>query len=85
MDGEKRDSFLTCMEACDTIMLFSQVDNRAIVENIPAIAMAMQDIWNTDMDEVPDSLKYYVLKVKGAIAEFVGLADTLPDRSKTVA
>ena len=68
---KKDDSFLTCLEACDTIMLFSQVDNRAIVENIPSIAQAMQDIWDTDMEDVPEGLRHYVLKVKGAIAEFV--------------
>ena len=72
MDTEKEDSFLTCMEACDTIMLYGDMDINWVLANSGKIYDAFITLLNTDISELPDNVVMPILEVKSKILKYFG-------------
>lgn len=73
MNDKNEQSLLTCLEACDTIALYSEIsDINWILANAGELQKAFMTVLRTDISEVPDYAVEPLLRVKSDILRYFG-------------
>lgn len=73
MSDKKGDSFLTCMQACDTITLMAEMDFSSLVTNIGELADACVIILQTRLSDLPEDMVEPIARVQYAVADMLGI------------
>lgn len=70
---KNNDRFLTCLDACDTIILLDGMDAKSIIMNSQGLFDAYVTVLSTRFDDVPDYMVRPLAELKCAINNIFGV------------
>ena len=72
MDKKLDDSFLTCVQACDTIILLAGMDIKSLLANSSEFVAACTTVLGVRLTELPDSMVDAIAKLQIEIIALLG-------------
>lgn len=73
MSAKLDDSFLTCMQACDTIALVGEMGVDGIVSHYDELMWAITVVLQTEITDLPDYMWESISELQGTLVDMLGV------------